>query len=195
VSSEKVEARTVPWRSCGSCSLCCKVFEVEPLNKPQGQWCTHCLKPSGCSIHATRPKICRDFYCGWMCHAELGDEWFPRRCKMVLRQIPITDDERWTRISVFVDPSSPSAWRREPYFSQLKKWARDGMNGTNHKRQVVIYIGDRGVVLLPDKEVDLGVAMRHNIFVTARHTACGLDYDAYKEPWHEPRDEIALSHP
>jgi len=131
-----------------------------------------------------------------MTQPELGDEWFPRRCKMVLRQVPLTADELQTRIQVYVDPSSPSAWRREPYYSQLKKWARDGMkgiliNGVNHKRQVVIHIGDRGVVLLPDKEVDLGVVTRYNIFVTVRHTASGLDYDAYKEPWHQPQEMVA----
>jgi len=57
------------------------------------------------------------------------------------------------------------------------------IDGANRMRQVVIYIGDRGVVLLPDKEVDLGVVARHNIFVSVTPTASGLDYDAYKEAW------------
>jgi len=188
VSSGTTQVRTVPGRACGPCSLCCKVLDIEPLGKPQGQWCPHCLKPSGCSIHASLPQVCRDFHCAWMTQPELGDEWFPRRCKMVLRQVPLTADERQTRIQVYVDPSSPSAWRREPYYAQLKKWARDGMkgidiDGANRMRQVVIYIGDRGVVLLPDKEVDLGVVARHNIFVSVTPTSSGLDYNAYKEPW------------
>lgn len=114
---------------------------------------------------------------------------------MVLMQIPLTADETQVRLNVHVDPASPSAWRREPYFSQLKKWALSGMagvavGGKNRRRQVLIYVGDRGVMLLPDnaagvKEVDLGVVTRQNIFVTVRSSDAGPEYDAYKEPFIE----------
>lgn len=132
-----------------------------------------------------------------MCQAELGDEWFPRRSKMVLMQIPLTPDGSQVRLNVHVDPASPSAWRREPYFSQLKRWTLAGVNGIvveghNYRRQVLIYVGDTGIMLLPDKgaasgikEVDLGVVTRHNIFVTVTHTPSGLEYGAYREPFIE----------
>ena len=46
---------------------------------------------------------------------EIGEEWFPARCKMVLRNHPHESDG----LLVTVDPAFPTAWRREPYYSQL----------------------------------------------------------------------------
>jgi hypothetical protein len=40
-------------RSCGTCSLCCKLPYVAELNKPINTWCPH-ARPGhgGCSIYA-----------------------------------------------------------------------------------------------------------------------------------------------
>ena len=57
---------------------------VEELGKPPGEWCTHCLKSSGCAIYDQRPQQCQTFYCGWLSNDSFGDEWYPRRAKMVL---------------------------------------------------------------------------------------------------------------
>jgi hypothetical protein len=54
--------------------------------------------------------------------------------------------------AVYVDPGSPTAWRREPYYSQLKAWARvPADRGT----QIVVYIKSKAIAILPNKEVDL----------------------------------------
>ena len=72
-----------PVRSCGSCSLCCKLLVIDELDKPPDTWCPHC-KPGrgGCSIYADRPPSCRLFRCGWLdSKGSVGDEWIPRAAK------------------------------------------------------------------------------------------------------------------
>ena len=77
VAKLAAETSVVPGRSCGTCTLCCKVFPVPDLAKPAGKWCQHCQPGKGCRIHETRPEVCRKFFCGWMVSPGLGPEWKP----------------------------------------------------------------------------------------------------------------------
>jgi len=54
-------------RICGPCSLCCTVLRVDELKKLGGVSCDK-LGPegTGCSIHDTRPRICRNYRCLWL---------------------------------------------------------------------------------------------------------------------------------
>jgi hypothetical protein len=162
-------------RSCGTCALCCKLVGIAELNKPMGQWCPHCLKRGGCGIYPSRPEECRTFNCGWLTNAEIGEEWLPTRSKMVLHHVT---DAGVNKLVVHVDPGSPLAWKNEPYYSQLKRWARnfEAQNGL-----VNLYIGKRVIVLLPQKEVDLGT---FNIGDTFRYekwrVGSGWEYDFNK---------------
>jgi hypothetical protein len=159
--TDPAQPKPVLGRTCGECSLCCKLLSVDEISKPTGTWCRHYLKSKGCSIYEQRPEQCRDFMCGWLSHPDIGDEWSPRRSKMVLFA-----DRHVDRLGVHVDPGSPTAWRREPYFSQLKQWAREN---TERQQQVVVYVRDRAIVILPDKEVDVGIVTPGDaIFVTGR---------------------------
>ena len=83
-SAEAVAAfKQLTGRECGDCSLCCKVLDIDALNKPAGKWCQHCRPgDGGCSIYQTRPATCRDFACGWLVIARLGEEWKPSRARM-----------------------------------------------------------------------------------------------------------------
>jgi hypothetical protein len=56
-------------------------------------------------------------------------------------------------IAIHVDPSEPTAWRREPFFQQIKTFATKAA-GT--KQQVAVYIKNRVIVIFPNKEVDVG---------------------------------------
>jgi Fe-S-cluster containining protein len=53
-------------RQCGACSLCCTVLRVDELGKRAGHDCVHQRDERGCSIHATRPDICRRYRCLWL---------------------------------------------------------------------------------------------------------------------------------
>jgi len=66
-------------RSCGTCSLCCKLPEIVVLNKPANTWCQHRTPGNGCGIYQTRPTKCQNFGCGWLTDTGFGDVWFPAR--------------------------------------------------------------------------------------------------------------------
>ena len=148
----RIEAKVVSGRACGTCTLCCKVVSIAVLDKPVGEWCRHCLPGRGCGVHATRPYVCRGSYCEWMICKGLGPEWKPERCKFVLFK---TNDGR--RLTAHVDPGYPSAWRQSPYYEVFKRWAREAAQQTPAMHVVDVMIRDRSIVILPDREVDLGV--------------------------------------
>lgn len=99
---------------CGSCTLCCKLLEIPVLEKPEGQWCTHCAIGSGCRIYESRPAPCRDFACLWLESQKekhpLPAELRPDRCKMVLT---FTQDRK--DVLGYCDPASPDAWKGAPW--------------------------------------------------------------------------------
>jgi uncharacterized cysteine cluster protein YcgN (CxxCxxCC family) len=167
-----------PGRSCGECSLCCKLPYIEhpSLNKPAAVWCRHC-KPGkgGCTIYDTRPSPCRDFLCYWLALPELSDEWRPNVCKLV-----VCGEADGNRIAVHVDPGSPDRWREEPYYSQLKAWAEIG---ADNGMQVVVYLKDTATVILPNKDIDLGhVAHEDIIMVRELDIPIGRDWNAWVVP-------------
>jgi hypothetical protein len=136
-----------PVRECDGCTLCCKVMGIAALNKPPGLWCSHCAPTSGCRIYDDRPEECRTFNCGYLLQPELGPEWKPSECKMVL----MTEGGGRT-IVAHVDPQRADAWRREPYYSTFRMWVAD-----NDARglQVVIAIGRRRIRIHRDRDEDL----------------------------------------
>ena len=138
-----------PGRACGPCTLCCKVYDVPAVESVAGQWCRHTKAGRGCAIHATRPDHCRAFHCLWMTEGWLGPEWKPDRAKMVLSLDPAT---RFMHVQV--DPGQAQAWRREPYYGQLKRWAAASLA---QKRHVLVFVNKSATVVLPDRDVPLGV--------------------------------------
>jgi hypothetical protein len=158
----RVDAMIVPGRACGTCSLCCKVLSISELAKPAGQWCTHCRKGKGCGIYATRPFVCRGAYCEWMISKGLGPEWKPEQAKFALFK---TNGGR--RMTAHVDPGYPAAWRRSPYYENLKAWAVQAVQKTPDMDLVDVMIGEHVIVILPDRDVDLGIVAANEV-VTLR---------------------------
>ena len=135
-------------RDCGTCTLCCKVFDVPPVNKKQGVWCQHCAPGRGCGIHATRPQFCRDFHCLWIADQSFGPEWKPETSKFVLNL-----DQGGRRLAIVPDPGSPNAWKREPYGPRLREIAGEFLA---QGRNVVVFDSIWKTLILPDGEVRLG---------------------------------------
>ena len=53
--------------SCGDCTACCTVLPITELNKPGCVTCEQLdEKRPGCSIYASRPKVCKEFECFWL---------------------------------------------------------------------------------------------------------------------------------
>ena len=164
-----VERKVVPGRACGSCNLCCKVMRIEDLAKPAGKWCGNCRQGSGCGIYDTRPFDCRAFYCEWMIARGLGDEWKPQRAKFVLAV-----RNNGTRMTAHVDPGAPNAWKREPYYTNFKRWAAEG-GRKNPIHLVDVMIGERLTVVLPDREIEFGVLRSDQSIQMERHADGSLN--------------------
>jgi len=141
-------APSPPAKSCGSCSLCCKVMRIDELEKPMGAWCPNFKAGVGCAIYADRPASCRGFHCMWLLHPTMPDSVRPDRCKVVLEV-----DHEGRRILARADPAHPGAWRQEPIYSQLKRWSQEGWrNG----RTVLAMVNRQMWFLAPDRDMDLG---------------------------------------
>jgi hypothetical protein len=152
--------QVVEGRSCKGCTLCCKVLGVAELEKPRATWCKHCDVKAGCKIHGAHPAECRDFHCGYLTNAMLDERWAPTRSKMVLAY----DEVHAPRLSVHVDPARPDAWRKEPYYSQIKRWA---VAAAAHRGQVIVWQGQSTIAVLPDRDKDLGEVRPDQFIITS----------------------------
>lgn len=143
---------TKPARTCGDCSLCCKLLGVPELSKPAGVWCDLVrielegtkpglgFRPTGCSTYSVRPKACSDFSCLWLQSEAAGyamdDDLRPDRSKVVFGG---SLDGRTS--VVYVDPSNPDAWKR----GRVRKVVARLLG----RFPVVIVCGDRRTLLEP----------------------------------------------
>lgn len=132
-------------RQCGSCTLCCKVYDVPPVGATAGNWCPNCVAGRGCKIYEVRPQQCRDFLCLWMTQDFLGPEWKPDKARFVLTMDAAT---RW--LFVQADPGAAQAWRKEPYLSQLRRWSAAG------NRPVIVFVRKHATALTSEGEAVLG---------------------------------------
>jgi hypothetical protein len=128
--------------------MCCKLVAVEEINKPAHQWCSHFAAGNGCLIYADRPNECRTFRCLWLMRAELGEHWRPDRSRIVLYF-----SQDGTHLIANVDPSRPGIWRQRPFHESLQGWAR---RGGAAGLEVIVKVGRRIFMVLPDRDVDLG---------------------------------------
>lgn len=135
-------------RTCGTCTLCCKVLDVRSLAKPPGRWCAHVVQGRGCGIHGAHPADCRGFACGWLKSADLGPEWKPEVSRFVLRD---ESDER--RLCIDVDPGFPDAWKKPAYYPLIKRWAEAVRDQTGC---VLVYAGAKTTVVFPEEDIAIG---------------------------------------
>ena len=77
-----------------------------------------------------------------------------------------------------VNPGSPLSWRNEPYYSQLKRLAR---NGLKYNGIVTVNVGKRVFVVLPNTEVDLGICdVDDKIAIRKRWNGLAWEAEVYK---------------
>jgi hypothetical protein len=158
---------SVALRSCGDCTLCCKVFDVPVMNKPRDKWCQKCQPGKGCAIWQDRPEFCRDFHCLWVKDVRLEPQWQPNHCKFVMN---------WAgekQLNITCDPGSPMAYRREPFFASLKDSAR---RFASEEKHILIFTGSQKFVLLPDGERLLGERDAYVDFRVAIETRFGTQF-------------------
>lgn len=157
----------VPGRSCQGCTLCCKLLQVEPLEKARGVWCRYCDQKRGCKSYETRPEACRTFYCGWRRIPALDERWKPSQARLLVNY-----ESAANRIVIHVDAGRPEAWRAKPFYPALRQWSRNA--------PVLVWCGAHLTIVLPDGERDLGeVRDDQYIIPVERQTPQGmrLDFD------------------
>lgn len=185
-SSHQINDGSLAPRTCGTCTLCCKLLRIESLDKPQGKWCERCEIGTGCRMYAVRPTECRDFFCGYLTVRELDESWRPSLSKLV---VCFEGGESKT-IYVHVDPDRADAWKRPPYYQKLKEWSLRAVSG---RGQVIVKLGSRAIVIFPHKDVDLGPVGEDEMVVTQeRRTAQGIELDAIKLRRDDPRAALVL---
>ncbi|MFL6857402.1 MAG: YkgJ family cysteine cluster protein [Allosphingosinicella sp.] len=170
----------LPGRSCGSCTLCCKMFRIDSLAKPRDEWCRHCAIGRGCTIYDSRPVECRRFHCGYLFWPQAGEHWFPGRSKMI-----IVSEMDGTLLSIHVDPARPDAWRQAPYHADIRQWAAWAAPAGH---RVTVFVGRRAIVIFPDRDVDLGIlAEDERTLVLCHRTPAGMHLEALKVKADDPR--------
>lgn len=158
--------KLVAGRSCQGCTLCCKLLAIEALDKPRAVWCGHCDVRRGCKIHGQHPDECRDFFCAYRTNPELDERWNPSKCKIVLAY----EEQHAPRLSLHVDPGRPNAWREEPFYGLIKRWAHAAAAA---KGQVIVWHGPTVTAVLPDGEKELGEVRPDQFIVTSEKMGPG----------------------
>ena len=84
----------------------------------------------------------------------------PHRIRPDQTKVVLYTDHDGSRLVARCDPANPSAWRREPMYGALKRFAR----ATFGSGRMVMVAVDRHIWLIsPNQDLDLGVNLRrHN---------------------------------
>ena len=109
-------------RTCGECTMCCKILGISELEKPAHRWCPHCDKGKGCKVYDTRPQACQQFQCLWLAVSSdvLPDDIRPDRSHVVIVPDALTQGEEVVPLSLvlFVQEGYEAAYKA-PYFQAL----------------------------------------------------------------------------
>ena len=101
--------------------MCCKVLEIDDLDKPAGPLCGNWCSPVGCQIYHKRPDVCREFECEWLTERDVAVAMKPDRIGTILMIDP--DSEQYQAVC---DPEKPNAWRHPFVFRHLIAKAKEG---------------------------------------------------------------------
>lgn len=112
---------TIPGKSCGPCTHCCKVLYIEELKKPAGPLCSNCNVGGGCSIYVSRPAVCQDYECQWLYDRNLPATMRPDKVGTLLM-----DDVDSNEYHAVCKIEKPFAWRNPLVFKHLVSMAKSG---------------------------------------------------------------------
>jgi hypothetical protein len=111
----------------------------------------------------------------WRIREELPPHWKPDQAKMVISVDPASN-----YIIVQVDPSMPTAWRRQPYYDQLRLWAKRYLDSGMY---VLVGVNYDVTLVLPDQDIPLGQMKYHD---RIRLLKTGNSYQAFVVPGEAP---------
>ena len=116
---------------CGTCTACCRVFDVPQVKSPAGEWCTHCAIGKGCKIYEARPEPCVTFTCLWLQSQQREDprEHMPVSLRPDKSKVVLATTTNPNVISAVTLPGSPTAWRRPDVRAVINALVKDGVFG------------------------------------------------------------------
>ncbi len=138
----------IPQRTCGGCTMCCKIMEIEELKKPPFLWCDHCKIGQGCKIYPTKPPSCTSFLCQWLADESFGPEWRPDVSKIVM-----FGDEGGRRLIFDCDPTAPTAWQDRRYLPTIMEY---GAMADSVGQIILVCVGRQMYFVGKNGIVDLG---------------------------------------
>jgi len=92
-----------------------------------------------------------------MTDASVAEIWKPERSRIVLSIFPGNGF-----LYAQVDPNSPQAWRKQPYFEDLRRMAA-GLQELN--RRVIVFVGEMATLMTPQGATPLGRMTPEESFV------------------------------
>lgn len=149
--------RRASLKMCGDCTLCCKVYEIEDFEKKPGNTCHNVRDEGGCGVWGLHPKACQEFKCLWLKHDDMDGRWRPDHAGFVMRL------EGKGTVCIDVDQDRPDAWRREPYYSQLKAWSEVM---PRNEGLVLVYAPEAMYVITPTEDLPLKAPKKGDVLET-----------------------------
>jgi len=96
---------------CDGCTACCKILNIEELNKPGDTWCTHCEIGVGCGIYETRPEACRVYECVWL-QTQRGGKPLALELRPDKSHVVMGVTNQGEDLVLYVGRDRPDAWKR-----------------------------------------------------------------------------------
>ena len=133
-------------RSCGDCTLCCRLMPVKDYGKLANEKCRH-QRQKRCAIYANRPRSCRLWSCAWLADAAIEKFDIPRPDKAHF----IIDIQRGhihisgkvvPSVEIWCDPRRRDAYRHRGLATYLNHVARKGVAA------LIRYASDEAIVVL-----------------------------------------------
>jgi hypothetical protein len=110
-----LEHNLVAGRACGACNVCCVALTIDDpaLRKVQGVRCPNARPDNSCAIYATRPRTCRDFYCGWRTLKWIKEPLRPDRSGVLAQLHVETGKDGVNRVGVKITLLNATALKAE----------------------------------------------------------------------------------
>ena len=146
-------------RSCGSCSLCCRLLPQKEISKPALTRCEHQRHSSkgSCAIYKNRPLSCIMWSCAWLMRADTANLHRPDRSHVVVDTMPdvITmqpDDGPEFDMEVivlWVDPAHKDAWRHPSILDYCNQRCIAALEQEKYLAVLIRYGSGDGFVAFP----------------------------------------------
>ena len=109
-------------KGCDGCTLCCELLPVPQLQKPESTLCGFCKVKEGCSIHKSRPPVCRSFDCVYIQKQDMDLELRPDNCRVMFERVT---DNLYLALEL---PRDVGSWKEDRVLNFIKELNKKGIS-------------------------------------------------------------------